>query len=355
MTRQRVAVIGCGHLGSIHARLLAARDDVELVAVVDPQAESRERVACQHGCTPLAEPADLVGRVGAAVVAAPTALHAAVALPLLDAGIDLLVEKPLASSVEDARAIVIAARRLGRVVATGHVERFNPAWRVAAAKAVGVGVLEAERLAPFPFRSLDVGAVLDLMIHDIDLVLSLEPGRLEAIEARGLVATGNHEDIARARLRFSSGLVADLTASRIHPEVRRSVAMWTAAGAITCDFQAKTVTMVSASATVREGGFHAADVPMAERAGLRERFFTDVLPLERATVPDGNAIAAEHDDFLEAVRTGRPPLVTAAAGAAALEIAARVLEVMECGRFGAGRPTTVPTATIPFVPQRKTA
>ncbi len=113
--------------------------------------------------------------------------------------------------------------------------------------------------------------------------------------------------------------------------------------------------MVSASAAVREGGFHAADVPMAERAGLRERFFTDVLPLERATVPDGNAIAAEHDDFLEAVRTGRPPLVTAAAGAAALEIAARVLEVMECGRFGAGRPTTVPTATIPFVPQRKTA
>jgi predicted dehydrogenase len=197
--------------------------------------------------------------------------------------------------------------------------------------------------------------VLDLMIHDIDLVLSLEPGRLERIEARGLVATGGHEDVARARLQFSSGLVADLTASRIHPEVRRTVSMWTECGMIACDFNAKTLRVVTASPSVRSGTFAAARVPAAERPALREGFFSTVLPLEQSTVPEGNAIAAEHDDFLEAVRTGRPPLVTAAAGAAALEIAARVLEAMECTRFGVGRPEAVPTATGPFIPHRKTA
>lgn len=227
MTRTRMAVIGCGHLGTIHARLLASRDDVDLVAVVDPVPEGRNRVAESHGCQPLADPRELAGRVDAAVVAAPTGLHAEVSLPLLEAGIDLLVEKPLAVSVEDARAITVAARRLGRIVSVGHVERFNPAWRSALARAGEVSYLEARRLAPFTFRSLDVGVVHDLMIHDIDLVLSLAPGRLDRIEARGLLATGGHEDAVRARLTFASGLVADLIASRISPRAERTVSMWT--------------------------------------------------------------------------------------------------------------------------------
>ncbi|MFM9059939.1 MAG: Gfo/Idh/MocA family oxidoreductase, partial [Planctomycetaceae bacterium] len=293
----------------------------------------------------------LVGIADAAVVAAPTGLHATVALPLLAAGLDLLVEKPIAATVEDARAIVIAARRHGRTVAVGHVERFNPAWRAAAAAARGATLVEAERLAPFTFRSLDVGVVLDLMIHDIDLVLSLEPGRLDRVEARGLVATGGHEDAVRARLSFSSGLVADLAASRISPTTSRALTLWADSGIVTVDFNAKTVTTLGAAPAVRDGSFVAAAVPPAGRAALKERFFADVLTLETAVVPDANAIAAEHDDFLDAVRTGRPPLVTAGAGAAALEIAARVLEALECRRFGSGRPAPV---TIPYVPHRRT-
>jgi len=347
-----MAVVGCGHLGTIHARLLAARGDVELVAVVDPDAAARERVATAHGCRHLAEPGELVGLVDAVVVAAPTGLHAAVALPLLAAGVDLLVEKPIAATVEDARSIVIASRRHGRTVAVGHVERFNPAWRAAAAAARGASFIEAERLAPFTFRSLDVGVVLDLMIHDIDLVLSLEPGRLERIEARGLVAAGGHEDEVRARLAFSSGLVADLAASRISPVTSRRLALWADAGMVSVDFNAKTVATLGASPAVRDGSFAATAVSPAERAGLKDRFFTDVLPLETITVGDANAIAAEHDDFLEAIRAGRPPLVSAADGAAALEIAARVLEVLECRRFGSRRPAPV---AIPYVPHRRTA
>lgn len=354
MMKKRVAVVGCGHLGGIHARLLAGREDADLVAVVDPIPEMRDRVAAAHGCQGLAEPRELVGLVDAAIVAAPTGLHAAVALPLLAAGIDLLVEKPLAATVEDARAITIAARRHGRVVAVGHVERFNPAWRTAIA---GVGLpllVESVRQAPFTFRSMDVGVVHDLMIHDIDLVLSLEPGRLEQVEAQGLVATGGYEDAVRARLTFSSGLVADLTASRISPSLRRSLVMWAADGMLSVDFTAKQVEIVRPSARVRAGEFVATDVPAAERAALKERFFTEVLPLEKLAVPDANAIACEHDDFLEAARTGRAPLVPASAGAAAVEIAARVLDTLACVTLGGGRSGAGTSRTIPFSPHRKT-
>jgi len=348
----RMAVVGCGHLGAIHARLLAARADVELVAVVDPVAQQRERVAAAHGCAAWAEPHALVGQVEAAVIAAPTGLHAAVAIPLLEAGIDLLVEKPLAASVEDARAIVIAARRHGRTVSVGHVERFNPAWLAVADRARGATFLEVERLAPFTFRSLDVGVVHDLMIHDIDLVLSLEPGRLERVEARGLVATGGHEDAVRARLTFASGLIADLTASRINPVLERRLSMWTASGIVAVDFNAKSVTVVGASPAVQAGEFVAAQVPAADRTALKDRFFTDVLPIETVAVADANAIAAEHEDLLDAIRTRRAPLVSAAAGAAAVEIAARVLESLDCLQFGSGRHVTTPT--IPLYPHRKT-
>jgi len=190
------------------------------------------------------------------------------------------------------------------------------------------------------------------MIHDIDLVLSLEPGRLDRVEARGLVAAGGHEDAVRARLTFSSGLVADLAASRISPQTSRRLTAWADAGIVTVDFNAKTVTTLAAAPAVRAGEFVAAAVPAADRPALKERFFADVLPLETAAVPDANAIAVEHDDFLEAIRTGRRPLVSAADGAAALEIAARVLEVLECRRFGSGRPAPV---SIPYVPHRRTA
>lgn len=343
MSRMKVGVVGCGHLGAIHARLLAARTDVELVGVVDPSPESRTRVAEAHGCRSFENPRDLVGAVDAAVVAAPTGLHAAVSLPLLEAGIDLLVEKPIAATVEDARAIVIAARRHGRVVAVGHVERFNPAWRMAVERAGRVVAVEAARQAPFTFRSMDVGVVLDLMIHDIDLVLSLEPGRLEQVEAHGLRATGGHEDMVRARLAFSSGLVADLSASRIHPTVRRTISVVSNDSVIDVDFNAKTVAIMTPSADVQSGAFVATDVPMDRRAAMKEAFFNDVLPRQTLTAPDANAIVCEHDDFLAAVSTGRGPLIPGSAGAAALEIAGRVLDALVCTRFGgAWGPAVVP-------------
>lgn len=361
MTKTKIAVVGCGHLGTIHARLLAGREDVDLVAVVDASPEAAERIAATHGCRALTDPAELTGRVEAAVVATPTGLHATVALPLLAAGIDLLVEKPIAATVEDARAIVTTARRHGRVVAVGHVERFNPAWRLAVEQIGRPVSIEAARLAPFTFRSLDVGVVHDLMIHDIDLVLSLEPGRLEQVEAHGLAATGGHEDAVRARLVFSSGLVADLTASRISPVLRRAVSIWSARALAAVDFNAKTVDIIGASPDVAAGRFVAAAVPPADRPALKDAFFRDVLPLQTLAVPEANAIACEHDDFLSAIHTGRAPLVPASAGAAALEVANRIIDSLACTRFGAGRETPATIAhpaasprSLPPLPRRMT-
>lgn len=357
MSRVKVAVVGCGHLGSIHARLLAARPDVELVAVVDPSSEARHRVSQTHGCRSLPEPADLAGVADAVVVAAPTLLHTSVSLPLLEAGIDLLIEKPITADVAEGRMVVEAARRAGRVVAVGHVERFNPAWSAAVERCGRVVAVEASRLAPFTFRSLDVGAVLDLMIHDIDLVLSLEPGVLEHVEAHGLVATGGHEDAARARLVFSSGLVADLSASRIHPTLTRRVSLWGSRAVVSADFNAKTVEVVSASGGVLRGEFDAERIPPAERAGLKERFFTEIMPRETVAVPDANAIACEHDDFIAAVRSRGTPRVSAAAGVAALDVAARILDAMRSTRFGDDRPAaSAPLPSpAPAVPRRKVA
>ncbi|NBT13863.1 MAG: gfo/Idh/MocA family oxidoreductase [Planctomycetia bacterium] len=361
MTKTKIAVVGCGHLGTIHARLLAAREDVDLVAVVDASPEAAQRVAAAHGCEACAGAEELVGRVEAAVVATPTGLHAGVSLPLLAAGIDLLVEKPIASTVEDARAIVTTARRHGRVVAVGHVERFNPAWRLAVERVGRPLSIEAARLAPFTFRSMDVGVVHDLMIHDIDLVLSLDPGRLQQVEAHGLAATGGHEDAVKARLVFSSGLVADLTASRISPVLRRTISIWSANALAAVDFNAKSVEVIGASPAVEAGRFVAAAVPPADRPALKETFFRDVLPLETLAVPEANAIACEHDDFLAAMRTGRAPLVSASAGAAALEIANQVIDCLACTRFGAVQepPATIthPAASprpLPPLPRRKT-
>ena len=346
MSRTRVAVVGCGHLGTIHARLLAAREDAQLVAVVDPVPESRDRVAAAHGCRPLAEPRQLIGEVDAVVVAAPTCLHAEVSLPLLEAGIHLLVEKPIATTTEEGRQIETVAARHGSVVAVGHVERFNPAWRMATERCGSVVAVESHRLAPFTFRSLDVGVVLDLMIHDIDLVLSLEPGALVAVESRGVRASGGHEDAVRAQLVFSSGLVADLSASRINPTLSRRVSLWGTQGIVAADFNAKTVDVVAASPAVKEGDFSAAAVPPADRAGLKDRFFTDILPRETLAVPDANAIACEHDDFLAAVRSRRPALVPASAGAAALDIALQVLDGLVCTRLGADTPAVFPPSRV---------
>jgi predicted dehydrogenase len=214
----RVGVVGAGHLGTIHARLVRTIDDVQLVGIADPDAAARERIAAEIETDVCADHRQLIGRIDAAILAAPTDHHYWIGMELAEAGIHLLVEKPLALTVAEADALVRATRSRNLILQVGHVERFNPAFTAAAARLQRPRFIDAVRASGYTGRSTDVGVVLDLMIHDIDLVLSLVPSEVVEVEAVGTAVLGPHEDLAHARLRFANGCLANLSASRVSYE-----------------------------------------------------------------------------------------------------------------------------------------
>ena len=204
MTPIRIAVIGAGHLGRIHTRLLAGDDQFELVGIVDPSATARQAMAREHGVAVFSDFRQLQGQAEAAVVATPTILHHEVASYLLQNGVHVLVEKPITTTVSQANALIQLAGKHSRVLQVGQVERFNPAYRVARKHIRQARYIDSARLAPYTFRSTDVGVVLDLMIHDIDLSLATVQSEVVDIQAMGAAVIGPHEDMAQARLTFAN-------------------------------------------------------------------------------------------------------------------------------------------------------
>ena len=218
-----VAVIGCGHLGTYHARLYAELPEAELVAVVDLDAERAARLGGELGVPALSSLEELGANTVAVSVATPTVTHGAVAGYCLGRGLHVLVEKPIAESVESGRRLVEEARRVGRILAVGHVERFSSVFQAARDELGAPRYIEAHRLAPFVPRSLDVDVVLDLMIHDLDLTLALVPSEVEAVDAAGVPVLTDGADIATARIRFRDGTIANLTASRVSRDKVRKI------------------------------------------------------------------------------------------------------------------------------------
>jgi predicted dehydrogenase len=302
-----VAVIGVGHLGQHHARLLAEMPDVELVGVVDTKAGRAEEIAAKYGARAFADAADVRSMVDAVTVAVPTQSHVDVAMPFVTQGSAVLVEKPLASSLTDADRLIAASAQRGSVLAAGHTERFNPAVAAAWKGISDPRFIEVHRLGVFPERSLDIDVIFDLMIHDLDLLLALVGSEVVSIEAVGVHVLTPRTDIANVRLRFASGCIANLTASRISRERVRKARFFQPDAYISIDFASQEVEVyrtVEFEGRPRiEGG--KMDVPKDE-------------PLRRELV-----------DFVEAARTGRPPGVTAQAGRAALALATRIAEEME--------------------------
>ncbi len=209
-----VAVIGAGHLGKIHARLLAQVDGARLVAIADPVAESRRQIASETGAADVADYRDLIGHVDAVIVAAPATLHHAIGLELLQRGIHTLMEKPLATTLAAANELVWAADWHGAVLQVGHIERFNPALAQVRPLLREPRYIRAIREGSYSFRSTDIGAVLDLMIHDIDLALSLVEVPVRDVSAIGFAIMGADEDMAQARIEFATGAVAEFERSR---------------------------------------------------------------------------------------------------------------------------------------------
>lgn len=298
----RVAVVGVGHLGQHHVRLLSAISGVELVGAVDLRPERAAAVAGQYGVTPYADAAEVLEHVDAVSIAVPTESHETVAMPFLERGCAVLVEKPMAASLDQADRLLRVAERHGAVLAVGHTERFNPAVAAAHRHIADPRFVEVHRLGTFPDRSLNIDVIFDLMIHDLDLLLALVGSEVAAIEAVGVKVLTPRVDIANARIRFASGCIANLTASRISRDRVRKVRFFAREAYVSIDLAARQTDVFRLA---HDGG-----APRVEGGRI------DVEPAE--------PLGRELEDFVAAVRDGRPPGVTGADGREALALATRI-------------------------------
>jgi len=321
----KVAVVGVGHLGRIHTRIVRSLSQFELVGVVDPSPENLARAKAEYQAAGFTTARELIGKIDAAIIATPTRFHHAVAMELLDAGIHLLVEKPLTSTSAEAQDLVAAARSAGAVLQVGHVERFNPAMVAARPHLGPPKYIEAVRRSGFSFRSTDIGVVLDLMVHDIDLVLSLVRSPVREVEALGLALFGQHEDVANARLVFENGCVASLSASRASRAPARTMQVWSARALASMDFSTRTAVVMRPSDALARKSIDIEKLSMVEREQLKDRLLTDHLPLEELPTEPRDGITAELEDFAESIQTGRAPQVTGEAGRDAVDLAERIL------------------------------
>jgi predicted dehydrogenase len=306
MSVLRVAVIGVGHLGQHHARLLASMDNVELVGICDINRARADEIGTKFGAPVFEDARELLGQVDAVTVAVPTVAHVHVALPFLQSGVATLIEKPIAASVADADRLVDAAERGGATLATGHTERFNPAVAAALPLISEPRFIEIHRLGTFPERSLDIDVIFDLMIHDLDLLVSVVRSEVTDIEAVGVNVLTPKADIANARLRFASGCIANVTASRISRERVRKARFFQNDAYVSIDYAAQELEVFR---LVKNG-----PRPLIHGGRIE---VTNEEPLRRELV-----------DFVEAVRSGRTPGVTGRDGRVALELATRVAETM---------------------------
>ncbi|MBI3322900.1 MAG: Gfo/Idh/MocA family oxidoreductase [Candidatus Omnitrophica bacterium] len=308
MTRSplRVGVIGVGHLGSRHAQAYARMPGVRLAAVCDIDPARARAVARPLRCRAETDYRQLLGAVDAASLAVPTSLHAAIGLPLLRHGIHLLIEKPLATTLAQADALIREAARRGVVLQVGHIERFNAAIEAARRRLTHPRFVEIHRLSPYPFRGTDVSVILDVMVHDLDLLLALVKRPPERIDAVGVSVLSPSEDIANARLAFAGGCIANLTASRISDESVRRFRVFQEESYLSIDSKAQTVELARKDgAAIRR-----VHLPVNRRAPLQDE------------------LAA----FLRSIRTGRPPAVSGAEGRAALALALRIEQAMRRAR-----------------------
>ncbi len=329
MTQLKVAVIGAGRLGAFHAQKLAADAGAELVAVVDPIPDRRREVAKACCTEALADYHRLLGQIDAAVVAAPTSQHYPIARELLLADTHLLVEKPICRSLVEAEELVELARRRGLVLQVGHVERFNPAFAAVAQRVGRPKYVEAVRAGPFSFRSTDVGVVLDLMIHDIDLLLALLGSSVRKVDALGLSVLGAHEDAANARLHFSCGCVATLSACRVSHVPARHMHLWSLDSFAAVDFAARSAELVRPSPALIQRRFDVQALTSEQADYYRNHLADDHLPRERLQFEPVDALAEQMREFLDSVRGRCTPRADGRAACQALAVAERILTCID--------------------------
>jgi predicted dehydrogenase len=354
MTRLRIAVIGVGHLGKEHARILAGLPEAELVGVADSNPEQSQTVARRLGCRSYSNYRPLLHLADAAVIAVPTTFHQVVAGEFLRCGIPLLVEKPLASNLEEAENLVDLAHRHHALLQVGHIERFNPALEELQRHALQPKFVTCERLGQFTGRSTDIGAVLDLMIHDLDVLLTLVQAPVRAVEALGVSIFGGHEDVANARLTFANGCVADVTASRASLTTRRHMQVWAPEGYASVDFAQRHLTFVQPSDHLRRHGLDPRKLDPASRAMLKDELFGRHLQVcEQNCNRGGDQLTCELQHFVRCVQRGTRPRVSGEDGRDAIALASRILQSIHTHQWegvagGPVGPAHLPTPRAPL-------
>lgn len=312
MNKLKCAVIGAGYLGKFHAEKYASLKDCELVAVVDINAEAAQLVAEKYGARAITDYRELLGQVDAVSVVVPTSFHHAVSKDFLAAGCHVLVEKPITVTVEEADELIAIAKDNNVILQVGHLERFNPAVRGLDSMQEKPLFIESHRLSPFNPRANDVSVVLDLMIHDIDIILALVDFEVEHIDASGTAVLTQGTDIANARITFKNGCVANVTASRISLKMERKMRMFRPCSYISVDFQNR--------------------VLVKHRTGDKEMFpGIPEIVTEESVFEAGDALLEEIKHFVNCIKTGDNPLVSGEAGRKALATAIEITKFLKHG------------------------
>ncbi len=307
MKRIRMGVVGVGYLGRFHAEKYQKIPDVELVAVVDIERDRAEAVARKVGARPYQRHQEILHQVDAVSIAVPTLDHFSIARDFLKNGVDVLIEKPITTTLEEADELIHIARARGRFIQVGHLERFNPAVLALEGVVEGPLFIESHRLSRYKPRCTDVSVVLDLMIHDIDIILNFVNAAVKDVRAAGIPVVSGHVDIANARMEFEGGCVANVTASRISLKDERKLRLFQRDKYISVDFAGQEITLID-PARHDTGG----PIP-----GMRIR---------RLDFPRKDALEAELKAFVESVRRRRPPLVSGETGRKALGVALKIMD-----------------------------
>ena len=307
MSKIRAAVIGVGYLGRFHAQKYAQLPACELIAVVDGREDVRKAVAAEVGSQAVGDYRELLGKVDAVSVVTPTPAHFEIADAFLAAGAHVLVEKPITETPDQARALIARAAAVNKILQVGHLERFNAAVLAAEPYLNAPRFMECQRLAPYKERGTDVNVVLDLMIHDIDLVQSLAGSEIVSIDAIGSPVFSGEIDIANARIRFANGCVANTTASRVSLKTERKLRIFEDAAYISLDLQQKILTLIRK----RDGVPQPGQLPVT---------------IEEANLEQGDALKSEIESFLDCIRNDQRPIVSGEDGLRALETAIRITE-----------------------------
>ncbi|HHT9129912.1 MAG TPA: Gfo/Idh/MocA family protein [Candidatus Brocadiaceae bacterium] len=326
MSRLKVAVIGVGHLGKEHARVYAELPDVELAGVVDIHSKQAEKIAKQHNTRYFLNHKDVIDKVDAVSIVVPTRSHYAIAKEFLQHGVHVMIEKPMTGTVSEARELIGISKARGVVLQAGYIERFNPVIVAIKKLFINPRFIECHRLSPFTFRSADIGVVLDLMIHDIDIILHITGSNVKKFDAVGVNVISDKEDIANVRIQFQNGCVANVTASRVSLVPMRKMRLFSEDSYISIDYQKKDAMIYKKSPELTLKKLNISEMDVSTIEDLKGYVFGDLLKIEHIKMDsDYEPLKKELESFVNCVVEHKEPVVSGEEGLKAIEVANDIL------------------------------